>query len=131
MARPGLEPGTRATLAVVTGAPPPTGFASTGTSGTWSPCRIRPPTSPAWTRMAKAAGGVAGGGGGAALCSAPGGEAGSAGGPLTTNDAPMGYLPVLTNLTHWPWFVNLVPKFFQPPFLHSSLSVGGGAHASV
>ena len=39
-------------------------------------------------------------------------------GPLTSNDAPMGYLPVLTNLTHWPWFLNLVPKFFQPPFLH-------------
>ncbi len=38
--------------------------------------------------------------------------------PLTSNDAPMGYLPVLTNLTHWPWFLNLVPKFFQPPFLH-------------
>ena len=35
-----------------------------------------------------------------------------------SNDAPMGYLPVLTNLTHWPWFLNLVPKFFQPPFLH-------------
>jgi hypothetical protein len=48
-----------------------------------------------------------GGGGGAALCSAPGGEAGSAGGLLTSNDAPMGYLPVLTNLTHWPWFLNL------------------------
>ena len=41
-----------------------------------------------------------------------------AAGPLTSNDAPMGYLPVLTNLTHWPWFLNLVPKFFQPPFLH-------------
>jgi len=39
-------------------------------------------------------------------------------GPLRRNDATMGYLPVLTNLTHWPWFLNLVPKFFQPPFLH-------------
>ena len=81
------------------------------------PGQIRPPTRLASTRAAKgAAGAVAV----AVQHSAQLREVKLAppAGPLTSNDAPMGYLPVLTNLTHWPWFLNLVPKFFQPPFLH-------------
>ena len=32
--------------------------------------------------------------------------------------------PAVTNLTHWPWFLKVVPKFFQPPSLHWCLDVG-------
>src|SRR6516162_4980403 len=38
-----------------------------------------------------------------------------------------GFLPPLaTKLTQSPWFLNVVPKFFQPPFLHWALLVGSG-----
>lgn len=38
------------------------------------------------------------------------------------------YLPVVTNFTHWPWFLKGAPAplttNFQPSFLHCSLSAG-------
>jgi hypothetical protein len=38
-----------------------------------------------------------------------------------------GFLPPLaTKLTQSPWFLNVVPKFFQPPFMHWALLVGSG-----
>ena len=38
---------------------------------------------------------------------------------------PEAYLPVVMNLTHWPWFLNKgLVNFLQPPFLHCALLVG-------
>ena len=43
---------------------------------------------------------------------------------VTSSRRRQGFGPRSTKATHWPWFLNMEPKFFHPPFLQSAVDPG-------